>query len=512
MSGLGDAKKHDNIFAIILVVALLVRIVWIFWMPSVPISDFGWYYDRARSILAGTGFSVNGHPTAQFPPGYPYFLALLLRLTGSLTGVKLAQAIIGTFTCYLIYRLASILAGQRAGLVAGALSAVYPNLVFYNNLLASENLFIPLLLGGFIILLDDGIKLRMPARTTLVGLIFGIAALTRPAILLFPAIFFIWLLTKRMGIFKALGLTALMGVLMFSVILPWTIRNYIAMGSPVFISSNGGEVFWMGNNAKADGGRWYPVGNPVEKIPGEIARSNMAYKMAIADTVAHKQVFARIVLLKFPRLFRPPDGLGWNILDGKDRNWTKENLSTPFFIRPIHGFNRTFPYYRLWLGRLEHTLWVLTGIGALLLVRRGRVLIVLMLYLYWFSFHLIFAFGHPRFVMPLGAFNLALVAVCLVELPGWIKVRAAAWWRSPLWARLISIPAGAAATASIVYAIILAWPHMDTRFKFAPDYLVGIFLTGSMIISAIVITGRLRFSSPQPQPDPQESYSNAPAL
>jgi len=492
-----ERKKRAIILAAILTLALALRIAWIFWLPSIPISDFGWYYDRAHSILAGNGFTINGHPTAQFPPGYPYFLAFLIKLTGGLTGVKLTQAVIGTFTCYLIYRLASVLAGARAGLVAASLSALYPNFIFYNNLLASENLFIPLLLGGFIVLLDDKIKLEMPARTALVGGIFGIAALTRPAILLFPVIFFVWLFIKRIGIAKAIGLTALMGAIMMAAILPWTIRNYVAMGSPVFISSNGGEVFWMGNNAKADGGRWYPVGNPVEKIPGEITRNNTAYKLAFADIKTHKRTFVRIVLLKFPRFFRAPDGLGWNILDGKDHDWTEENMKTPFFIRPIHGFNKTFPAYRYWQGKLEHLLWILAGIGALLLARRNRVLSILMLYLYWFAFHLIFAFGHPRFMMPLTAFNLALVAVCLVEFPGWLKVQAAAWRRAPLYARIASVPGGAIAVTMIVYAIILAWPHLDTNKHFAQDYLVGIFLVGSVAVSTIVIASRLWLSSPQ---------------
>ena len=246
----------------------------------------------------------------------------------------------------------------------------------------------------------------------------------------------------------------------------------------------------MGNNVKGKGGRWYPPGNPVEKIPGEIARNNAGYKMALADIAANKLAFAKNVVLKFPRFFGTPDGLGWNVLDNKDHDWTKESLGTPFFIRPIHGFNKTFPSYRLWLGRLEHVLWLLAGLGALLLVRRKRGFIIPMLYMCWFAFHLLFAFGHPRFVMPLAAFNLVLVAVCLVELPGWIQRHAVAWWRSPLWVRLMSIPISAVA-ASIIYAIALAWPQINTSRNFTADYLVGTFFIGSMIISTIITTTRL---------------------
>lgn len=496
-------KGRAGILAVILGLALAIRIAWIFWLPSIPVSDFGWYYDRARSILAGTGFSIDGRPTAQFPPGYPYFLALLIKLTGSLAGVKLAQAVIGTFTCYLIYRFGSLLGGPRAGVVAGTLSAIYPNFIFYSNLLASENLFIPLLLGGFIVLLDDTITSKTAARTALAGFIFGIASLTRPAILFVPGIVFLWLFVKRTGLVKAVGLTALLGTIMLAVIIPWTIRNYVALGGLVVVSSNGGEVFWMGNNSRGEGGRWYPPGNPVEKIHGEVARSNAGYKLALADISAHKLKFVNNVVLKFPRFFRPPDGLAWNILDSKDHDWTKENLSTPFFIRPIHGLNTTFPFYRFWLGRLEHVLWLSAGLGALLLARRKRGLVIPMLYVCWFAFHLLFAFGHPRFVMPHVAFNLALAAVCLVELPGLAHKYAATWRRFPFWVRLISVPDSAVITAALIFAIALVQPQISMGQSFAPNYQVGIFLVGSMVISSIVTARQLWLSSSQTPPSPQ---------
>ncbi|HEY3375712.1 MAG TPA: glycosyltransferase family 39 protein [Candidatus Aquicultor sp.] len=410
------------ILTILLIAAFGLRTAWVLWLPSIPVSDFGWYYDRALSILAGHGYSIAGHSTAQYPPAYPYFLAFLLWISRGLLGVKLAQAVIGTFSCYLVYRIARLVASERVALLATALIAVYPDYIFFSNLLASENLFIPLMLGTILLILDDSLPLKLPVRIGASGLMLGLAALTRPAILLFPVVFLIWLIIKRTRFSQAIGYSMLMGVLMLAVILPWTVRNSVALGQPVLISSNGGTVFWMSNSSGAakygSGGRYYPPHNPIEQTKGEIARSDLGYRLTIAAIKANPRQFVDTISLKYRRFFRAPDGLGWNLLDSKDHNWTKEILNKPFYVRPIGGFNPGI--YNVWkrnLTMMAYFMWGMTGLGFLMLLRFRRTQyasLLLLLYGYWFLFHLIFAFGHPRFVMPLASLNAILIASFLV--------------------------------------------------------------------------------------------------
>src|SRR5438093_13777942 len=55
-------------FAIFLL-ALLVRLLWIAVVHNDSlIGDAGWYHARAVSLTSGQGYSIQGTPTAYFPP------------------------------------------------------------------------------------------------------------------------------------------------------------------------------------------------------------------------------------------------------------------------------------------------------------------------------------------------------------------------------------------------------------------------------------------------------------
>lgn len=494
-----EIRESTSKITIILWMAFAARIAWVLIMPSLPVSDFGWYYDRALSILSGEGYSIDGRPTAQFPPGYPYFLALMLEMVETARGARLIQAVIGVFTCYLVYRLGRTVVSERIALMAATLTAIYPNYIFFNNLLASENLFIPLMLIGLLVLLDNRYEVDVKWRYGIAGLIFGLAALTRPAVLFFPVVFFAWHAIRqedrqnRQGWGKALGLSALMAMAMIIVIVPWTLRNNTVFGSPVLISTNGGTVFWMANNAKADGNRYYPPGNPVERAPNELARNNIGYRLATEDIKSDPARFAEIIWLKYRRFFRAPDGLGWNIVYTKDHDWTKENLSSPFFIRPLYGLDKTHNHYRRVLAVGEYSLWIIAGIGMLIFARshmrqqRTNALLFIFIYLYWFLFHLIFAFGHSRFMMPLAVFNLIFASTFFVSAFDEIKRRLTSW--QPL---LPGFFAAFAATIAVVFsgywflrAVVYLMPPPKNDMDLITAIIFGILIIGTTVTLSV---------------------------
>lgn len=62
---------------------VVVRGAWLLWMHPPQLYDFAWYYSHAVSLQTGHGYISSGKYTAYWPIGYPYFLSLLFRLTGS---------------------------------------------------------------------------------------------------------------------------------------------------------------------------------------------------------------------------------------------------------------------------------------------------------------------------------------------------------------------------------------------------------------------------------------------
>lgn len=77
--------------------------------------------------------------------GYPLYLTLLYKLFGPIIIIpRIIKAIIGTFTCYLLYRLASRSFGEQIGRMTGIMAALMPNFIIYcgYHLKETEMLFL----------------------------------------------------------------------------------------------------------------------------------------------------------------------------------------------------------------------------------------------------------------------------------------------------------------------------------------------------------------------------------
>src|SRR5512144_2457923 len=75
----------------------------------------------AQALAAGD-FTWPSPPT--HGPAYPFFLALLLKVFGSVSAARVAQAALASATCVVVARTGETLFERRAGLAAGILLAV----------------------------------------------------------------------------------------------------------------------------------------------------------------------------------------------------------------------------------------------------------------------------------------------------------------------------------------------------------------------------------------------------
>lgn len=252
------ADRHRHLPLIIAAAAVIVRILYLIEVSGMPgfehpMVDEKWHWEWAASIINDSFFGAGDWFRA---PLYPYFLALLHWVSGaSVFWAKFLQIFLCGGTAFFIYRLAEHLFGRTAAIASGLVYAFYGTLIFYESMFLIPVLFVMLVVWGMYRLIAYG---DSQAWTTwaATGLIFGLAAISRPNILLVVPFLLLWLFLKR---HKTMDwkprlrrpLLVLAGVVIC--IAPVTLRNAAVTGEFILISSQGGVNLYLGNNPEADG-------------------------------------------------------------------------------------------------------------------------------------------------------------------------------------------------------------------------------------------------------------------
>jgi hypothetical protein len=204
--------------------------MWVVWGTEVlPSEKIGFSPLRLRFIF--------------HPPVYPYFIAVVFSLLGSLTAVKVAQCLLGALLVPAVGRIGVGAFGPRAGLFAATVTAFYPELVWFCVHFWAETVFVVLLWWGFERLLraDEHGSARGAAAA---GLLFGLAVLTRETVLYFLPLAALWLAWRRPGGKRRAAI--LLGTALL-VVLPWTLRNWMVFRTLVPVSTAGALNLWQGN-------------------------------------------------------------------------------------------------------------------------------------------------------------------------------------------------------------------------------------------------------------------------
>lgn len=262
-------KKPRSILTLIIVVAVLLRVGVALLMGDhvveLPgIQDQISYNALALRLLGGHGYSFDAGwypftpantPTAQWSFAYPAYLAGMYLLFGvHPLAARLIQAVlVGVATCLLVFSLGRRVFGERAGLAAAGIAAVYTYFVYYSAALMTESFFMVAALAA----LEMAFRLRekpTAGRAARLGLCLGIAALLRQAILPFIPVLLAWLWwegRRRLRWQHYVIPVAVVALL----IAPWTLRNHRVYGHFLLLNANAGYAFYSSNNP-ALGARW----------------------------------------------------------------------------------------------------------------------------------------------------------------------------------------------------------------------------------------------------------------
>lgn len=322
-------------------------------------SDAEDFVQIACNIADGKGFSTSvysgGIQTGETRPSahgyvvYPYFLAALLYLFNTgLFGICIANAVIDTASCLLVFHLARRFSGggARGGLLAALAYAIYPPFILSTATAMTEtfNTFVMVALAYVLVVaMRRGTWFYVPA-----GLLAGFAILSRPAMMAFPLAFALLLFVNRGWVKAWMPKAAVFIACAYIAVSPWTIRNYIVFHRFIPVTTHFGMSFW-GGTGPADGaclgGPEYPVDtkgrnlydSPLvpdvsektyQKITafqgrigelGEVDRDLALRQEAVKEIRQHPGRYAFLVVKKFFRFWfnlwhdRPPSVLSMGI-------------------------------------------------------------------------------------------------------------------------------------------------------------------------------------------------------
>ncbi len=311
-------RRSDRLFvALLLLVAVGLRLLYL-WESranvfyAAPIVDAKDFVEQAQRIAAGDW--LGGDRPFWQPPLYPYFLALWYALFPSsfFTVVRLAQALLGVLTCLLVRDLAARAFDTRTARLAAMAAAAYGVAIYFEGELLAVSLetFLNLLLVRSLLWATDR---RRAGAWLAVGALAGLAALTRPNVLLFAAAAALWTAAARRAGPQALPVRVrLARCLLFAAgvaltIAPVTARNLLVGNDLVLISHNAGINFYIGNNAHYDstvaihpGQHWENlVAEPaLAGIAAPSARSRYFVRKAVAFIAAEPLSYARLMAKK----------------------------------------------------------------------------------------------------------------------------------------------------------------------------------------------------------------------
>jgi hypothetical protein len=250
--------------AALLILALAIRVGYVESTSYRAINDAG-TYNRLASGVARTGdYDVgNGRntgaggshgPTAYFPPGFPYFLAVVDLITGHQAGHKaaigparVAQAVLGTAAVGLTGLVALEAFGGVTALICLALAAVYPVLIEVSGVLVAENLLIVLELAAVWTTLRAARSTRPYRWIAATGILLGLASLTHENAILWvlPLGLAAWTVARRRpnrtaSRVRALAAPTILIIFTIATIAPWTVRNALVMHHFIPISDETG--------------------------------------------------------------------------------------------------------------------------------------------------------------------------------------------------------------------------------------------------------------------------------
>ena len=318
-------------FALILFfIALAIRLA-IAWKSAMFSIEGSSEVESIAVNLATTGEYGNPYatftgPTAHSPPVYPLFLAALYSILGTGAAARMATVAITSALAALRCALLPLFAldaglDRRIAVLSGVLSTIYVGGSLQSEVRGHSDVA----WLGLVLLVLVWTSLRMwrtrswKAQTPWWFFAFcGFAALLDPVVLPVLAGFVLAGLTAcpRLDRRGYLRQVLLLACAIFVCLLPWAIRNYVALGSPILTRSNFGLELWLSNgpgrsydlmpNVEARHPSWHSAESAQVADLGEVRYNRLKFDEARDWMLAHPAEFFRLTGQRFLAWWFPP--------------------------------------------------------------------------------------------------------------------------------------------------------------------------------------------------------------
>jgi 4-amino-4-deoxy-L-arabinose transferase-like glycosyltransferase len=263
-SGVAGERTRTYRWSVLLAAALgfSLRVAWCAQRALAPGFKFGfdeymYYVSTAMNAFSGRGFFPEYNHLADGvyvpPPLQSLFVLAVYTVSGrvlDLFWVTAVQSLIAGLTIVFSAEIGRMLAGARAGILAGLLVALYPAFVYWSGVLTTESNYLFLL--SLAVLLVCRFAQTSSIRSAIgAAMALGFLDLQRvnalylgPLLALFAA--------RKLGLKRSAIPAIAFLALPFLVVAPWLARNLSVYGEPIWVNSNGGILFHFGNRLNLD--------------------------------------------------------------------------------------------------------------------------------------------------------------------------------------------------------------------------------------------------------------------
>jgi 4-amino-4-deoxy-L-arabinose transferase-like glycosyltransferase len=333
-----DSRRFWRVLLLIVLAAFALRVGYVMLAKRTEplVGDQLYYNAQANTLARGNGFTDfrDGSQTAEHPP----LTALALTPTswvmerfdpgGShVLAQRLTMTVFGAAVVLLIGLLGRAVAGPRAGLLAAAIAAVYPNLWINDGLVMSETLA-TLAVALAILLAYRFLQDPKPVNAAWLGAACGLAMLARAELgLLLPLMVLpVALFLKSLPVVRQLGLFLVACLAALVIVSPWLIANLTRFDEPVLFSTNDGLTIcganlhrtWYGDGT----GLWaldcagFPVPRGDRSVVSNHLRSEGLH--FIRDHLGRLPVVVAVRVARVWSLYAPGQMASYNVNEGRD--------------------------------------------------------------------------------------------------------------------------------------------------------------------------------------------------
>lgn len=359
------------------------------------------YHSQANMLADGVGFGepiqwlTQGRfvPSAIHPPAYTLWLtpSSLLGARGFISH-KTMGAVAGVLVVLVAGLLARRLAGDRAGLLAAAGVALYPNLWIIDGTLWPEGLYTATV--GFALLAAYRWREAPSLKTAaLVGALCGVAILTRgEALLLLPFLCLPLAWSARRNVPRWFVHAAVMASVALALLAPWMVRNLVRFDTPVAVSTNSDEVLFYANCDDVYSGEFIGYWSFACQVREREARVQSGLPADPPGNEAERAKGWGDLGREYAREHK--DRLPYVVAARVSRVWDLRYAENSAMAMVLEGRPLEWNRAGLWVYR---AMLVPAVAGLILLRRRGVAVWPLLAMLGMITATAIYAYGHVRF-------------------------------------------------------------------------------------------------------------------